>query len=63
MRSKKSRLVELPQRQQAGVGGERGVADLDRDGQGLEKKVKANRAAGRRFKAYPAVLYMMWASG
>jgi hypothetical protein len=30
-------LVELPQRQQAGVGGERCVRDLDLDGQGLEK--------------------------
>jgi integrase len=27
------------------------------------KKSKANRAAGRRFKAYPAVFYRMWASG
>ena len=30
-------LVELAWRQQAGVGGERRVGDLDVDGQGLEK--------------------------
>ena len=31
-------LVELPQRQQSGVRGKRGVGRLDVDGQGLEKK-------------------------
>lgn len=30
-------FVELPQRQQTGVAGERGVRDLNLDGQGLEK--------------------------
>jgi hypothetical protein len=30
-------LVELPQRQQTGVGGERRAEDLDLDGQGIEK--------------------------
>src|SRR5262249_40686745 len=38
-------FIELPQRQQAGVRGERGVGDLDRDGQGLEKS-NSNSAAG-----------------
>ena len=33
-------VVELPQRQQAGIRGERGVADLDLDGQRLESRTR-----------------------
>jgi hypothetical protein len=46
-------FVELPQRQQAGVGGERGVGHLDLDGQRLEKANANNAADAAHTGAFP----------